>query len=246
MLSSFMQNARGWVPTVPPALPFLHSQVRFKRSKKRKMVHRVLNDVKRETMGLPPGPSLGSVVGNPESPYEIARQVKQHLERLAAMDPTHIRRKKDYGRYNFHRVLRATGMTHESAPYRTKGGDSFVTSLTDLQDKAKLPVSALHERFPFPHTLDYRSYWGPPSVETEPNRYEGSMTGVSVSFRVSDLLLKEQEAQRLIDIVGSQRYDSETGVVTITADSFPDRNHNAAFLGDVLQRLVALSIDSDS
>ena len=216
-------------------LPFALSQTRFKRSKKRKMVHRVINEVKKETMGMPPGPSLGSIVGNPQSPYEISKNIKQHLERLSAMDTTHIRRKKDYGRYNFHRVLRAAGLSHESQ----KGlKDSFVTSLTQLQDNADLPPTNLHNRFDFPHILEYQAYWGPPSVETEPNRYEGSMVGVTVAFCVDDLLMKAEDTQRLIDIVGQDRFDPETRVVSITADIFPDRNHNAAFLGDLVQQLI--------
>lgn len=224
------------------SLPFALTQVRFKRSKKRKMHHRVLTEVQKETLGMAPGPSLGSIAGNPQSPYEISKNIKQHLERLAASDTTHIRRKKDYGLMNFHRVLKSAGLTHESAPYKSES-DSFKTSLTELQDQAELPPTNFHDRFPFPHTLHYQAFWSPPTVETEPNRYDGSMVGVSVSFRVKDLLLKEEEAQRLIDIVGSSRFDPETGVVSVSADVFPDRNHNAAFLGDVLQQLLRLSVE---
>jgi small subunit ribosomal protein S35 len=218
-------------------------QVRFKRSKKRKMAHRVINEVQRETMGLPPGPSLGSVVGNPQSPYEITKNIKQHLERLSAMDTTHIRRKKDYGRYNFHRVLRAAGLSHESQSRINP--DEFVTSLTQLQDSAELPPTHDHNRFNFPHVLQYKAYWGPPTVEKDPNRYAGSMVGVNVSFCVDDLMLKEEETQTVIDIVGSSRFDPETRVVSLTADIFPDRNHNAAFLGDVVQQLIKVAVSND-
>ena len=222
----------------PPVLAPLLQQVRFKRSKKRKMQHRVMTPVRREATGFPSGPSLGSIVGNPESPYTIARNIKQHLARLTAMDPTHIRRKKDFGRLNFHRVLKLAGLTHVDS----KIGDEFTTGFTQLQNEANL---GLQHRFPFPHSLTYKAYWGPPTVETEPNKYEGSMVGVSVSFRIKDLLLKETEAQRLIDIVGPNRFDSSTGVVTVHVDNFPERNHNAALLGDVLQQLIKLSIDHE-
>ena len=240
MLGLFVNGSKSAVSG--PALPFALAQVRFKRSKKRKMQHRVLNEVQKETLGFAPGPSLGSIIGNPQSPYEISKNIKQHIERLSAMDTTHIRRKKDYGRMNFHRVLKAARLTHESTPYKSDS-DSFVTSLTELQDKAELPPTNVHDRFPFPHSVHYEAFWGPPTVETEPNRYDGSMVGVSVSFRVKDLLLREEEAQRLIDIVGPTRFDPETGVVCVTADIFPDRNHNAAFLGDLLQQLVRLSVE---
>ena len=207
------------------------------------MHHRVLSPVQKETLGNPPGPSLGSIVGNSQSPYEISKNIKQHLERLSAMDTTHIRRKKDYGRYNFHRVLRASGLSHENASSDSRNDREFITPLTELQDKAELPLTNLETRFPFPHVLSYKAYWGPPSVETEPNKNEGSMVDVRVSFRVKDLLLKEEEVQRLIDIVGPSRFDPQTGVVSITADIFPDRNHNAAFLGDVVQQLIKLSVN---
>jgi len=209
------------------------------------MKHRIITDVKKETMGFPPGPSLGSLIGNPESPYQMSKNIKQHFARLTAMDTTQIRRKKDYGRYNFHRILRMAGMTFDSErslPPR----NGAVTSLTELQENANLPESHFQDRFAFPHVMNYKAYWGPPTVESEPNRYEGSMVGVSVSFRVQDLLLQSHEAERLIEIVGPSRYDGGTGVVTIDADIFPNRNHNAAFLGDVVQHLLSVCVDTDS
>lgn len=223
----------------PPVVDAILTQVRFKRSKKRKMHHRVITPVKKETMGFPPGPSLGSLIGNPETPYQISKNIRQHIARLTANDTTHIRRKKDFGRYNFHRFLKAAGMAHEGM----RGKEEFVTSLTDLQNKAELPISNTDTRFDFPHILHYKAYWGPPTVETEPNKYDGSMVGVAVSFRIEDLAMKSHEKERLIDIVGPSRFDEETGVVTVDADIFPDRNHNAAFLGDLVQELMRLSKD---
>ena len=35
----------------------------------------------------------------------------------------------------------------------------------------------MHDRFDFAHTLDYKVYWGPPSAQEEPNKWEGSMVG---------------------------------------------------------------------
>jgi small subunit ribosomal protein S35 len=238
MLSLLGVSSRiAWAPlSVSGSFPALLTQARFKRSKKRKMKHRVINEVKRETMGLPPGPSLGSIIGNPETPYQIAKTIKQHVARLTATDTTHIRRKKDFGKYNFHRMMRMTGMAYNDESDTVT--PEFVTGLTQLQDQATLPPSAFVDRFPFPHTVHYKAFWGPPTVETEPNRYSGSMVGVGVSFRVSDLLLRETERQQLLDIVGSERYDESTDVVSIEADVFPDRNHNAAFLGDMVQYLL--------
>jgi hypothetical protein len=236
MLNAFSTKC-VWNPQV---LPFAMTQMRFKRSKKRKMAHRVLNDVQKATLGFAPGPSLGSIIGNPQSPYEISKNIKQHLERLTANDTTHIRRKKDYGRYNFHRVMRAAGLSHDSPENKVEKRE-FVTPLTQLQDAAELPKSFTDNRFNFPHVFTYKAYWGPPTVEKEPNRYDGSMVEVTVGFKVRDVLPIEEEAERMIDILGPTRYDASSGVAAITADIFPDRNHNAAFLGDVVEHLIKLS-----
>lgn len=227
-------------PSIVSLLPFMSAQLRFKRSKKRKMVPRIMNEVKRETLGFPSGPSLGSIIGNPQSPYEVAKNVKHHLARLSASDTTHIRRKKDFGRYNYHRILRAAGLSHDNNKIYDDH-DGFITPLTQLQRKAELPPSNFHDRFPFPHILTYKAYWGPPTVDSNPNRTSQSVDGVSVSFRVEDLPFKRHEIEKLLDIVGPQRFDEATGVVTVTADVFPNRNHNAACLGDVLQQLIKLS-----
>ncbi|CAK0827861.1 unnamed protein product, partial [Prorocentrum cordatum] len=83
-----------------------------------------------------------------------------------------VRRKKDIARYTNYRVMRIAGLTHDR-PKEEADRRGFVTPLTKLQDEASLPRSALHRRFNFPHTLNYKVYWGPPSVMEEPNEYEG-------------------------------------------------------------------------
>ena len=75
-------------------------------------------------------------------------------------------------------------------------------------------------------------------ISKDPNQHESSMIGCAVSFRVKDLFLKERNSDKLIKVVGKRRYDEATDVVTIEADEFRDRNHNAAYLGDVLEVLV--------
>ncbi|EPR61704.1 ribosomal subunit [Toxoplasma gondii RUB] len=112
-------------------------------------------------------------------------------------------------------------------------GRTFVTPLTKLQHQAALPRSPLHARFDFPHTVHYDVFWGPPQVEEEPNK-----SGCWVSFRVADLKLSDSQEQRLLDILGPERYDEQTGVVCLEADVFPQLNHNAAYLGDILQQLM--------
>nr|CEL66321.1 TPA: 3'-5' exoribonuclease CSL4, related [Neospora caninum Liverpool] len=116
---------------------------------------------------------------------------------------------------------------------RAFAGRTFVTPLTKLQHQAALPRSPLHARFDFPHTFHYDVFWGPPQVEEEPNK-----TACWVSFHVADLKLSDSQEQRLLDILGPERYDEQTGIACLEADVFPQLNHNAAYLGDILQQLM--------
>lgn len=172
-----------------------------------------------------------------ETPFEMKRVISKHLRNLTSDGRWNTRRKKDLARYTSYRVLRAAGLTHDNQQEEVDRR-GFVTPLTELQDTSTLPRSPLHRRFLFPHTLSYKVYWGPPSVEEEPNKYEGSMVGCSVAARLQDLPLTQQQKERLVDIVGPGRVDEVTGVVVLEADVFPDRNHNAALLGDMWEKLL--------
>ncbi|CAK8996324.1 unnamed protein product, partial [Durusdinium trenchii] len=153
----------------------------------------------------------------------------------------------DLSRYTHYRVLRIAGLTHDTQTEfednRSRRG--FLTPLTEMQDNATLPRSADHRRFNYPHTLSYKVYWGPPSVQEEPNEYEGSMVGCRVAVRLCDLPLTQRQKERLIDIVGHDRICEKTGVLTLEADCFPERNHNAALLGDMLEQLLREALAAD-
>mmetsp|Transcript_456 Transcript_456/g.1057 ORF Transcript_456/g.1057 Transcript_456/m.1057 type:complete len:405 (+) Transcript_456:121-1335(+) len=172
-----------------------------------------------------------------ETSFEVSRQIRKYLRTMTVDGRRMMRRKKDISRYTNYRVLRAAGLTHDN-PQEEVDRRGFVTPMTEMQDSATLPRSALHRRFRFPHTLHYKAYWGPPSVEDEPNKYEGSMVGVVVAARLDDLPLTQQQKERLVDIVGPNCIDEETGVICLEADVFPDRNHNAAILGDMFEKLL--------
>ncbi|PFH34531.1 hypothetical protein BESB_065640 [Besnoitia besnoiti] len=199
----------------------------------------------------------------PEPPASLARNIRSQISRAVAGWKT----KRMFTYRNKYRFRRLVGMTHdvdsddefahESAAKgekrsqgqsdgadgdRTSGGRqkgsrfvgrTFVTPLTKLQHQAVLPRSPLHARFDFPHTLHYDVFWGPPQVEEEPNK-----TACCVSFRVADLKLSARQEQRLLDILGPERYDEQTGIACLEADAFPQLNHNAAYLGDLLQQLM--------
>jgi len=173
----------------------------------------------------------------PETSFEVARQIRSHMRGLVSDGRRNARRKKDLARYTNYRVMRAAGLTHDS-PDEEVDRRGFVTPLTELQDTSNLPRSPAHRRFLFPHTLSYKVYWGPPSVMDEPNEYEGSMVGCSLSACLDDLPLTQQQKERLVDIVGADRVDQDTNVLSIEADYFPERNHNAAILGDMLESLL--------
>lgn len=173
----------------------------------------------------------------PETSYEMSRNIRKHMRGLAGDGRHNMRRKKDLARYTNYRVMRVAGLTHDF-PEEEVDRRGFVTPLTELQETSNLPRSPMDRRFLFPHSLSYKVYWGPPSVMDQPNEYEGSMVGCTVAVRLEDLPLTHQQKERLVDIVGHSRYDVETGVVAIEADYFPERNHNAAMLGDMLEKLL--------
>merc|ERR1712072_369794 len=93
--------------------------------------------------------------------------------------------------------------------------------------------------------FNYKVYWGPPSVEEEPNYYEGSMVSCAVAVRLQDLPLTARQKQRLLDIIGPDMVDEETGVVALEVDNFTERNQNAALLGDMLEQLLREAVSAD-
>lgn len=187
---------------------------------------------------------LEDKVFNPESPYTMSLQIRSHLRGLTSDGRANTRRKKDLTRYTNHRVLRIAGLTHDN-PKEEVDRRGFVTPLTELQDNSNLPRSLLHRRFHFPHTLNYKVFWGPPTVQEEPNAYEGSMVSCAVAVRLEDLPLTARQKERLIDIVGPDMVDEETGVVALEVDNFTERNQNAALCGDMLEQLLREAMSAD-
>jgi len=183
-------------------------------------------------------------VMEPESAYQMSLTIKQHMRGLMSDGRHNARRKKDLSRYTNYRVLRIAGLTHDE-PKEDVHRRGFVTPLTELQDSSTLPRSVNHRRFSYPHTLSYKVHWGPPSVQDEPNEYEGSMVGCTVAVRLCDLPLTQRQKERLIDIVGPDRVDEATGVVALEADAFPERNQNAALLGDMMEQLLREAMLAD-
>ncbi|KAF4743123.1 Protein phosphatase PP2A regulatory subunit B [Perkinsus olseni] len=196
------------------------------------------------TKGLPPL-RLEDRIGNPQSPYEIAKNIRQHISRLTKQDRNQVRRKKDFRRYTLHRMYEFAGLTHTTPTSREfeeeeAGIDQsqFVTGLTALQHGSHLPRSPTEDhRFRFPHTIHYKAWWGPPTVERNPNRYEGSMEGVTACFKATDVA-DRSHADTMAEVVGPKRYDKESGVIAVRADTFDNRNQNAAYLGDLVELLV--------
>jgi len=212
-------------------------QVRWKPGKRKRNPKRAdrTAEMNRVTGGAHTG--LQHVHMEPETPYNMSLEIRRQLRGRTADGRYNERRKKDISLYTNYRVLRVAGMTHDN-PQEEVDRRGFVTPLTELQDNAHLPRSALHRRFHFPHTLNYKVFWGPPSVMKEPGEYEGSMVGCTVAMRLKDLPLTQRQKELLVEILGPNRFDEETEVITLEADEFPDRNHNAALLGDMLAQLM--------
>jgi hypothetical protein len=233
------------VPELPEG-PLAPLQVRWaKKSKRKKMPKMADRTPEQKTIAAGRGENrLEDLMYNPESPYTMSLQIKNHLRGLTSDGRHNVRRKKDLSRYTNYRVLRIAGQTHDTAK-EDVDRRGFATPLTELQDNANLPRSPLHRRFNFPHTFNYKVYWGPPSVEEEPNAYEGSMVSCAVAVRLQDLPLTARQKQRLLDIVGPNMVDEETGVVALEVDNFTERNQNAALLGDMLEQLLREAVSAD-
>ena len=217
-----------------------------KKSKRKKKPKR--DDRTEEQKAASAGPRKERIFDNimdPETPYHMSLNIRKHMRGLMADGRHNIRRKKDLGRYTRYRVLRIAGLTHDSQTEQTERR-GFLTPLTELQDGANLPRSTNHRRFNYPHTLSYKVYWGPPTVQDEPNEYEGSMVGCTVAVRLCDLPLTQRQKERLVDLVGMDRICEKTGVLSLKADHFPERNHNAALLGDMLEKLMREAMQAEA
>lgn len=214
-------------------------QVRWAKKSKRKKAPK-MSERTPERLANSGGPQpriFDQYLLEPETTNEMTRTIRGHIRGLTSDGRHNTRRKKDMSRYTNYRVMRVAGLTHDF-PKEEVDRRGFVTPLTELQETSNLPRSPMDRRFLFPHSLTYKVYWGPPSVMDQPNEYEGSMVGCTVAVRLADLPLTQQQKERLVDIVGPSRYDEDTGVVAIEADYFPERNHNAAMLGDMLEKLL--------
>lgn len=219
--------------------PLSPLQARWAKKSKRKKAPKMADRTK-ERLDNSGGPQLrifDQYLLEPETTHEMSRTIRGHMRGLTGDGRWNTRRKRDLARYTNYRVMRVAGLTHDF-PREEVDRRGFVTPLTELQETSNLPRSPMDRRFLFPHSLSYKVYWGPPSVMDQPNEYEGSMVGCTVAVRLEDLPLTQQQKERLVDIVGASRYDEDTGVVALEADYFPERNHNAAMLGDMLEKLL--------
>eukprot|EP00435_Cladocopium_sp_Y103_P011911 s1821_g3.t1 len=60
-----------------------------------------------------------------------------------------------------------------------------------------------------------------------------------------EVRVARRQKERLVDLVGMERICEKTGVLTLKADYFPERNHNAALLGDMLEQLMREAMRAD-
>eukprot|EP00933_Yihiella_yeosuensis_P056353 TRINITY_DN55491_c0_g1_i1.p1 TRINITY_DN55491_c0_g1~~TRINITY_DN55491_c0_g1_i1.p1 ORF type:complete len:304 (+),score=60.20 TRINITY_DN55491_c0_g1_i1:45-956(+) len=244
-LGSPLSSLGGYAPTLDPVGLLAPLQVRWaKKGKRAKRPKRADRTPERIAASGGQKERIFDNVMEPESTYQMGLTIKQHMRGLMSDGRHNARRKKDLTRYTNYRVMRIAGLTHDN-PQEEIDRRGFVTPLTELQDNSHLPRSANHRRFNYPHTLSYKAYWGPPSVQDLPNEYEGSMVGCTVAVRLDDLPLTQRQKERLVDIVGPDRIDEETGVIALEADTFPERNHNAALLGDMMEQLMREAMLAD-
>lgn len=273
------------------------SQVRFKRGKRKKKTRAADRPPELKDTKGPRAVSLQDRIDNgPEAPYQVARNINKYLTNVSKDEKSgsfHWRRKKDFPFRQRHRMMRFAGLTHDFQEVPEENGSKIKveTPLHQLQKNATLPKTLNESRFPFPHLLSYKVYWGSDVSPMEnPNSFDpDSMKSVKVTFDCKDLtangLLNDRaDEDRLLAIVGDKhfvpgddepkngnnndenntilsskyvpnfgrrRYQklqalekqrktqvSDSRVVTLQADLFPERNHNAAFLADLTEGLI--------
>lgn len=240
-------------------------QLRFKKSKRKKGA-KFVRSPEQETARGKSFVTIFQRQGNPETAYQISTNIRTDLAQLTADNKTQNRRKLDHRRYNLQRYMELGGfgvhgkhrrdkpekdkpekdkpdeITRESAGSRSP---QFKTSLTALQDAARLPRSFGGARFDFPHLFSCRAFYGPPTVESEPNRNAGNMNRCLVTFKIGDLGLSKAQQDFCREVVGDRRIvGDESGksvdsTITLDTDNFDKINQNAALLGDTLDGLVA-------
>uniref|UniRef100_A0A0G4I690 Small ribosomal subunit protein mS35 mitochondrial conserved domain-containing protein n=1 Tax=Chromera velia CCMP2878 TaxID=1169474 RepID=A0A0G4I690_9ALVE len=180
-------------------------------------------------------------LGTPEPSYHMAKTIRSQIGRAVAG----WKMKKQFAYRNKYRLQKAVGLDHSADPEEmgrgAKVGSAAYTPLTKMQHLASLPRHTEDDsRFASEvprHTLHYTVKWGPPRTEKDPTGYQ-----CVVTFRLSECNLTSEQQQRVLDIVGRERYDRETGIVALESDLFADRNQNAAFLGDALEVLMRKAV----
>ncbi|ANQ10000.1 Uncharacterized protein PCOAH_00038470 [Plasmodium coatneyi] len=214
-----------------PQRCYMFNQMRGKKNRK-KRERANLNDEQKKTKLKVPPVRLEDRTTVCEPPNVISKNIKKEIMKVCVGKERTRRHFKFRNKYQLSKLL---GLTHdqENIKEKKKNPSTFVTPLTKLQHEASLPRTMHHDRFSFPHSFQYSVIWhGSSIVDHEENNI------CFFSSYIRDLSLSARERKKVTDILGEERVDPKNEMIFLESNFFNTYNHNAAYLGDVVQFLM--------
>ncbi|SBS88049.1 mitochondrial ribosomal protein S35 precursor, putative [Plasmodium ovale curtisi] len=208
---------------------YMFNQIREKKNRKKKERVNLTTEQKNVKLKIPPV-RLEDRTTVCEPPTVISKNIKKEIMKVCVGKD---RTRRHFKFRNKYRIRKMLNLTHDKENIKKKNPSTFITPLTKLQHESTLPRSLSHDRFSFPHSFQYSIIWhGSSVVDNE----EKNICFFSSSL--NDLSLSSREKKKIIDILGDERVDLKNGRIYLESNFFNTYNHNAAYLGDVVQFLI--------
>ncbi|CRH02372.1 mitochondrial ribosomal protein S35 precursor, putative [Plasmodium relictum] len=208
---------------------YIFNQVRWKKNrKKRERIN--LNEEQKNTKLKIPVIRLEDRTTVCETPTVISKNIKNEIMKVCVGKE---RTRRHFKFRNKYRIKKLLNLTHDKENVKQNNPSTFITPLTKLQHESTLPRTLNHDRFNFPHTFQYSVIWhGSSIVDNEENNI------CFFSSNINDLSLSPKEKKKLIEILGEERVDLKNNLIYLESNFFNTYNHNAAYLGDIVQFLM--------
>ncbi|GAW83331.1 hypothetical protein, conserved [Plasmodium gonderi] len=210
---------------------FMFNQLRGKKNRKKRERVNLNDEQKRTKLKIPPV-RLEDRTTVCEPPSVISKNIKKEIMKVCVGKE---KTKRHFKFRNKYRIRKLLSLTHdkENIKDKRKNPSTFITPLTKLQHESTLPRTLNHDRFSFPHSFQYSVIWhGSSTVDQEEDNI------CFFSSYISDLSLTAREKKKIREILGEERVDLKNEMVFLESNFFNTYNHNAAYLGDVVQFLM--------
>ncbi|UVC50121.1 hypothetical protein MACK_003990 [Theileria orientalis] len=198
--------------------PYIFTHVMYK--KKKRKVEKVVKTEEQKQISSSNVIRRQDLIGNPQTSDSISKSIKHQLKLVSIGFVT----RKHIARFRKYKDLRDIYKTHDKS---FNISDSFVTPLTILQHESNLPKTISNSRHNFPHSIHYKVDWYGASTPG-PHASDNSFY---VSFNWKDLNLSPVQIDGLKEILGPNRYDSESSICVLESNIFDNLNQNASYLG---------------